>query len=124
MNESGNGALGRILAFAAVLEFGTGLILLLDPALVATLLLGAELSGVGVMVGRCFGIALLALGMACWPGAGSGPSAWRAMLAYNILIAVYLSYLGTDGLTALLLWPAVGLHAVVALLLVWTTRKG
>jgi hypothetical protein len=114
----------QALRFAAVTEAATGLVLLLDPALVAALLLGAELSGAGVMVARCFGIALLALGLACWPSAGGTPPALRAMLAYNILIAVYLSYLGTDGLTALLLWPAVGLHAIVALLLVWTTRKG
>ena len=46
------------------------------------------------------------------------------MLAYNVLIALYLAYLGTAGHRGgVLLWPGVGLHAVVALGLVWTGRS-
>jgi Ca2+/Na+ antiporter len=116
----------KILAFAAVVEVGTGLVLMIDPATVVTLLLGAEVSGAGTLLGRCFGIALLALGLACWPSrrrAESGSPAFRAMLIYNVLIALYLAYLGTVGhLGGVLLWPGVALHAVVALLLVWTWR--
>ena len=49
--------------------------------------------------------------------------AFRAMLIYNVLIAAYLGYLGTIGhLQGLLLWPGVGLHALVALCLVWAWR--
>ena len=45
------------------------------------------------------------------------------MLIYNVLIALYLAHLGKVGhLGGLLLWPGVALHAVVALLLVWTWR--
>ena len=117
----------KILGFASVVEVGTGLVLLIDPAIVVTLLLGAEVSGVGTLLGRCFGIALLALGLACWPSrqrAESGAPAFRAMLIYNVLIALYLAYLGTVGhLGGLLLWPVVALHAVVALLLVCTWRN-
>lgn len=116
----------KLLAFAAVVEVGTGLVLMIDPAIVVTLLLGAEVSGVATLLGRFFGIALLALGLACWPSrqrAESGLPAFRAMLIYNVLIALYLAYLGTVGhLGGLLLWPGVALHAVVALLLVWTWR--
>ena len=105
------------------MEVGTGFVLMIDPAIVVTLLLGAQISGVGTVLGRCFGLALLALGLACWPrrqGAESGAPAFLAMLIYNVLIAVYLAYLGTVGrLGGLLLWPGVTLHAVVALLLVW-----
>jgi Ca2+/Na+ antiporter len=118
--------LSRILAFAAIVEIGTGLVLMIDPALVVALLLGAEVSGVGTLLGRCFGIALLALGVACWPSrqrAESGSPAFRAMLIYNTLIALYLVYLFTiRHLGGLLLWPGVALHAAVALLLVWTWR--
>ena len=55
---------GRTLAFAAVLEAATGLVLIALPARVADLLLGAPLSGAGTALARCFGIALLALGLA------------------------------------------------------------
>ena len=45
------------------------------------------------------------------------------MLIYNALIALYLAYLYVVGhLGGALLWPGVALHAVVALLLVWTWR--
>jgi Ca2+/Na+ antiporter len=120
------GILRKILTFAAVVEVGTGLALTVDPAIVVRFLLGAELTDLGTVLGRCFGIALLALGLACWPGRlpGEGGSpAFRAMLTYNVLIALYLGYLATvRHLGGLLLWPAVALHAVVALLLVWTWR--
>ena len=122
-----NSLLRKILAFAAVVEVGTGLVLMIDPVIVIALLLGAEASGAGSVLGRCFGIALLALGLACWPRRqrteSRSPAFW-AMLAYNALIALYLAYLGTVGrFGGVLLWPGVALHAVVALLLVWAWRN-
>jgi Ca2+/Na+ antiporter len=117
----------KILGFAAIVEVGTGLALMLGPAIVIKLLLGTEVSGVATLLGRCFGIALLTVGVACWPGGQrlkSSSQVFRAMLIYNMLIALYLAYLGTIGqMTGLLLWPAVALHAVVALLLIWTWRN-
>jgi hypothetical protein len=113
----------KILAFAAAVEVGTSLALMVNPAIVVRLLLGTEISEVGTMLGRCFGIALLGLGLACWPNRESGSAAFRAMLIYNVLIALYLAWLGTIGhVEGWLLWPGVVLHAVVALLLVWTWR--
>lgn len=114
--------LNKILTFAAVAEAVTGLVLLVDPALVVQLLLGMEAAGVGVVLGRCFGIALIALALACWPGrqrAGGSSAAARGMLTYNLLVALYLAYLGASNAGGLLLWPAVVLHAAVALLLLW-----
>ena len=117
----------KILAFSVVAEIGTGLVLMIDPAIVVELLLRIEVSGVGIALGRCFGIALLALGIACWPGgrhAAGGSSPFWAMLTYNALIALYLAFLGTvRHLGGLLLWPAVALHAAVALLLIWAWRR-
>ena len=128
MNAGNSNTPARILYFASVVEFGTGLALIFDPALVVKLLLGAEVSGAGILLGRCFGVALLALAVACWPGdhrIGSATSARRAMLIYNVLLAAYLAYLGTaGGFHGPLLWLAVVLHAVVALLLVATWRMG
>jgi hypothetical protein len=118
---------GKILAFAAIVEVGTGLVLMFDPALVAALLVGANLASAGNVLGRWAGIVLVALGLACWPGpprAAGGSAAFRGMLTYNSLTALYLAYLGTLGhLRGFLLWPGVALHAVVALLLMWTWRR-
>ena len=118
--------LRKILAFAAVVEVGTGLVLMIDPAIVVTLLLGADVSGVGMLLGRCFGITFVALGLACWPRRRRDESdspAFRAMLTYNAFIALYLAYLGVvQNMAGMLLWPAVALHAVVAVLLVWSRR--
>jgi len=119
-------SLRKILAFAAIVEVGTGLALMIRPAMVVTSLLGASESGGGRPLGRFFGVALLALGLACWPSrqrAESGSPPFRAMLTYNVLVALYLGYLGTvRDLGGVLLWPAVALHAGVALLLLWAAR--
>jgi hypothetical protein len=116
----------KILGFAAVVELGTGVALMVDPMVVVRLLLGAELSGVGVVAGRCFGIALLALGLACLPRRGlkSDSPAQQGMAIYNALIALYLVGLGTLGsMQGMLLWPAVALHGGVAALLLWKRRS-
>ena len=54
--------------FATIGETGTGLALLIVPSLVGQLLLGEQLAGVAIPVARVAGIALIALGIACWPG--------------------------------------------------------
>jgi len=117
---------GVILAFAAIVEVGTGLALMIDPTLFVWLLMGADVVGVGIVLGRCFGIALVALGLACWPSGQRAvikSSAFRAMLTYNALIALYLAYLRlASHQGGLLLWPALLLHALVTLLLIWMWR--
>jgi Ca2+/Na+ antiporter len=118
---------GAILAFAAIVEAGTGLALMIDPVIVVWLLMGVDLAGVGILLGRCFGIALVALGLACSPSGPRAPiksQAFRAMLTYNALIAVYLAYIRVVGHQGgLLLWPAILLHALVALLLIWMWHR-
>jgi hypothetical protein len=127
MSETSGDTLRKLLTFAAVVEIGTGLVLMIDPRIVVTLLVGAKEIGEGMPLGRFPGIAILALGLACWPSgpnAQSGSPAFRAMLVYNVLIALFLVYLFTVGhLGGVLLWPGVALHAVVALSLVWTWRN-
>ncbi len=118
--------LRKLLAFASIVEIGTGLAVIVVPHLVVTLLLGEDVAGVGVAVARCFGVALLALGLACWPSGANLPAdspAVRGMFVYNALIAVFLVYLfAFRSLGGVLLWPAVALHAAVAILLVWAWR--
>ena len=112
------------------MEARDGLVLLVDPATVVRLLLGAGVSGAGILLGRCFGIALLGLGLACWPSrqrAESDSPAFRGMLIYNVLIALYLAYLGVGGRwVGSLLRPAVAIHAVLTFLLAgaWFATAG
>jgi hypothetical protein len=117
----------RLLAFSAFVEAGTGIALLIAPAVVLPLLIGSTAAEGWLPLGRCFGIALLALAMACWPRrepAGGSP-AFRGLLSYNGLIALYLAVLGAGGQwKGPLLWPAVALHAVITLTLILLRRRG
>ena len=98
----------RVLAVAAVAEAATGAAMLIVPSLVGRLLLGEELSGVALPVARVAGIALIALGIACWPGPPR-----IGMLIYGAAVMVFLAYVGITGGGGVLLWPAVGLHAIL-----------
>lgn len=60
--------MSKVLCSAAVAEAVTGSALLAVPSLIGQLLLGEQLAGVAVPVARVSGIALIALGIACWPG--------------------------------------------------------
>jgi|SRR5215467_11106445 len=111
----------NVLLFSLAAEGVTAVVVILAPGLVAALLFGMEVSGTGVVFGRLLGFTLLALVIACWPGAdapsGTRPGL-RAVFVYNLLMALYLAYLGlVEGSMGLLLWPAVAEHALVALLL-------
>jgi hypothetical protein len=116
----------RLLTLAAALEAITGLALMLDPAVVARLLLGGDLLGVGTALGRVADFALLSLGFACWPRPGPGNApALRALMTYNPLVTLYLLYLGIGGeWVGSLLWPAVALHALLTLLLAGAWYRG
>jgi hypothetical protein len=107
----------RLLAFAAIVESITGLALMAQPALVARLLLGADLSGAGLAVGRVAGCGLLSLGLACWPRREAALPALRAMFTYNLLVGAYLAFLRLGGeLVGMLQLPVMALHTVLALL--------
>ena len=109
----------KVLIFAAVVEVATGLGLLIGPSTVAQLLFGEELTKVAVPVARWAGIALIALGIACWPG----PPV-VGMLIYGAVLALYLAYLGfASALIGVLLWPAVVLHVILTTLLIWLSIR-
>ena len=106
-------AMNRVLIFAAVGEAATGMALLIAPSLVGRLLLGEELAGIAIPVARVAGIALIALGVACWPG-----TPLLGMLTYSAAVTLYLAYVGlSGGSSGMLLWPAVVLHAIFTALL-------
>lgn len=111
----------KTLIFVAIAEAATGVALLVAPSPVGQLLLGSTLTGSAVPVARVAGIALIALGIACWPGLSLA-----GMLFYSTAVAVYLAYVGIIvGFTGLLLWPAVVLHAILSgsLLRVWLADR-
>jgi len=110
----------KLTIITGVLEAATGLALLVAPWLVGRWLLGTELVGVSVVVARVAGIALLALGIACWLG-----TPLCGMLSYSTLATAYLAWLAIGGVWAgPLLWPVVGLHAVFTILLgrIWISN--
>ena len=117
--------MNRLLSFTAVAEALTGVALMATPSTVGRLLFGAELSGVTVPVARLAGIALVALGVACF---STGEAGWglSGMLAYSLLATLYLVYLGLVGeWVGSLLWAAATVHAVLTVFLAvsWLRNK-
>ena len=119
----------RFLTLTAIIEAATGLALIAVPAIVVRLLLGAEISGASIPLGRVAGAALLALGVACWLARDDTQSrAARglvvAMLMYNIPATAFLAFAGIGlGLHGVALWPAVVLHAVMAIWCIMTLLR-
>ena len=106
----------------AFIETGAGLALLVSPALVASILIGAPFNTpADLVVGRVAGAALLALGLACGLARDDGLSRSAgglvsAVLLYNVAAVLVLAYAGLGWrLFAVGLWPAVILHLVMAI---------
>jgi hypothetical protein len=119
----------RFLTLTAIIEAATGLALIAVPAIVVRLLLGAEISGASVPLGRVAGAALLALGVACWLACDDSQSHTArglvvAMLMYNIPATAILAFAGIAlGLHGVALWPAVVLHAAMGVWCVACLRR-
>ncbi len=119
----------RFLTLTAIIEAATGLALIAVPAIVVRLLLGAEISGASIPLGRVAGAALLALGVACWLARDDTQSrATRAlvvaMLIYNLVATAVLAFAGIGlGLHGVALWPAVVLHAVMGVWCIVCLRR-
>src|SRR6266478_4076001 len=122
--------MSRLLKLAAIIEAATGLALIAVPAIVVWLLLGAEIAGASIPLGRVAGAALLALGVACWLARDDRQSRTArglvvAMLMYNIVVTAVLAFAGIGlGLRGVALWPAVVLHAAMAVWCVACQRRG
>jgi len=108
--------MNKLLTITAVLEAGTGLALVLAPSVVASVLLGAALeTPAATTVARVAGAALLAVGLAGWLARNDGRALVAALLLYNIAAVVVLTHAGLGlHLSGIGLWPAVGLHTVLA----------
>jgi len=112
-------SLSYLLGIGVALEVPVGLGLLAVPSPLASLLLGAPLSGTGMVVARLAGGGLLALGIACWfarstPITRAGLGVAGAFLIYNVVACVTLA-IGPpgSGSGALALGAAI-LHGLLA----------
>jgi hypothetical protein len=106
----------------ALLEGGTALMLVVSPALVASILIGAPFdTPADSVVGRVAGAALLALATACWRARDDGMSSSAGGLVAGLLLynAITVLVLAEAGLVLHLfgmgLWPAVVVHIVMAI---------
>jgi hypothetical protein len=85
----------NLLIVTAAIEAATGAAMIVAPAALASLLLGAALDSSGAMtVARVAGVALLSLGVACWlvrdeGRARGGRAVITAMLLYNVAVAAW-----------------------------------
>ena len=110
----------RLLAVAAVMETLAGLGLILTPEATMQLLFGGRPDGVGTMMGRVAGVALLALAVACWGARGASGAearlgAVRAITLYNAGAGVLLVLFAVTGQAAGLgVWSAALLHLALA----------
>ena len=120
----------RLLKLTGIIETATGLGLVAVPSVVVRLLLGSPLGTfAAVVLARVAGAALLALGVACWLARDDTQSrAARglvvAMLMYNIPATAVLAFAGIGlGLHGIALWPAVVLHAAMAIWCIVCLRR-
>jgi hypothetical protein len=109
------------LVITALIEAPLGLCLVFLPALPLAVLLGLESAPVeALFVGRVAGAALLAIGVASWMAKADTftPAQFgllSGILIYDATAAILLVFAGTVlKMTGVMLWPAVGLHAVLA----------
>jgi hypothetical protein len=110
-----------LLLVTAFIEVGTGLLLLFLPSVPLALLLGvAQAAPEALLVGRVAGAALLAIGVASWLGRRDDRNPAQLGLLTGVLIydgaaAVLLAGAGLFlNMAGIALWPAVVLHAALA----------
>jgi len=111
-----------LLVIASLAEAATGIIVLAYPPIATRVLFSAEISGAGVMMSRIAGIALIGLGVACWPK-GDAVQALYGMLTYSALVMLYLIVVGAGGTVGILLWPAVAVHGILTFVLGYAIRR-
>jgi hypothetical protein len=110
-----------LLTVTAVLEAGAGLGLAALPSAAVAVLLGSPLDTPNALVvGRVAGVALLALGAACWlarndAGSPAARGVVGAMVVYNLGAVIVLATAGIRSQpVGVALWPVVILHAAMA----------
>jgi len=116
----------NLLTFTAITEFITGLLLVVLPSQVTTLLLGSTIdSPVALTIARVAGVALMALGIACWIARKDNQSSavkglLTGLIVYNTGVIAALAFsdfsLQQSGIA---LWPVILAHLFLA---AWCAR--
>ena len=111
----------KVVLIAAWVEIvaGAALVTILDVA--CRLLFAAAPEGMSRPIGRLAGIALLALGVVGLPSWSTEPHrrVVQGLVVYNLGAAILLAWVGVaTTLRGVLLWPAVILHAGIAVALI------
>jgi len=113
----------KLLTLTAIFEGSTGLIILIAPASVVSLLLGASIhEPSGIFICRLAGVTLATISIICWSSRTSQNEATGiipALLFYNTAAAVLLIGAWMNGFSGLGIWPASLLHAAMA---VWCLK--
>ena len=110
-----------LMTVTALVETGTGLLLLAGPTLVFALLFGwRQVAPETLLIGRVAGAAVISIGVASWAaGRDIGTPAQLGVLAglltYNVVVALVLVFAGAVlRMIGVVLWPAVVYHAAFA----------
>ncbi len=119
----------QLLTVAAVVEWLAGGALVLAPGATVGVLLGVELDRAGVMIGRVAGVALLALGTACWGARTDAGGAARlgtltAITLYNAGTGLLLTIFAATGEAyGPIVWSAGVLHLGLAAAFAGSLRR-
>jgi hypothetical protein len=110
-----------LLFITAFGEGAVGLCFVFLPAVPLDFLLGLDHATVDTLfVGRLVGAALLAIGIACWIARTDALTPAQlglltGILIYHVVVAMLLAFAGAVlKMIGVLLWPAVVLHAILA----------
>jgi len=109
-----------LLIAAALGEAAFGVFVFVAPGLALALFFGMESVASTVIMTRIAGIALVGLGVACYPGGAQQPR--FGLLVYSVLVMLYLIAVGVGGAAGVLLWPGVVIHALLSVLLIVLAR--
>jgi hypothetical protein len=118
-----------LLVFTAVLETLTGIGLLLAPALLIRILLGAEINDpVVITIARVGGSAIIAIGITCWLARKDQQNiSLRAMtsglLVYNVAVFATLAYSAFSYKSTPALIAALIVHFALAIFCITSLQK-
>jgi hypothetical protein len=118
-----------LLFFTAILEILTGIGLILAPALLIRILLGAEINDPVVFtISRVGGSAILSLGVACWLAQKDQQSTGSkalisGLLLYNVAVFTTLTHSAITYKTTVALIAAMIVHFVLAIVCLTSLQK-